>query len=126
MDDLLDRLFGGGEAEMISAFAPHTNVAESKTAYEITVDLPGMKPEEFNVEVKENELWITGERKQELEDEDLTFHRLERRYGAFRRVIPLMPDANRERLEAEYKEGVLRVRIPKTEAALPKRIPVKH
>jgi HSP20 family protein len=125
MDDLVGRLFGPAEGETIASFTPHMNVAESDKAYEITVDLPGMKPEEFNVEVKAGELWITGERRHESEEKGKTFHRVERSHGTFRRVISLAPDADAENVNAEYKEGVLHVTVPKTEAALPKRIEVK-
>ena len=125
MDDLVGRLFGPAEGETTASFDPHMNLAETEAAYEITVDLPGMKPEEFNIEVKSGELWITGERKHKSEEQGKTFHRVERRYGTFRRVIALAPDADAEQVNATYKEGVLHVTIPKNEAALPKRIVVE-
>ena len=125
LENALGRFLGPVEGDSIASFAPHMNVAETEGAYEITVDLPGMKAEEFNIEVKSGELWITGERKHESEEKGKTFHRVERCYGTFRRVITLPPDADAENVNAEYKEGVLHVTVPKTEAALPKRIEVK-
>ena len=83
-----------------------------------------MKPEEVNVEFKDDALWITGERKHESEEKGKTFHRVERHYGSFRRIIRLGTDVNPETINANYKEGVLTVTTAKTEAARPKRIEV--
>lgn len=105
-------------------FVPHTNIAETPEKLEVTVELPGMKPEEFKVEVHAGELWVTGEKKEEKEEKGKTFHRVERRYGEFKRVIPLPANVNPEQVVAEYKEGVLRIAVPKTEEAKGKTIPV--
>jgi len=126
MNQLVDRLFrwdDGGET--VLAFMPRANIAETEAGYEITVDLPGMKPEDFNLEIKEGHLWISGHREHETEEKDKTYHRIERQYGEFRRVIPLDAGIDPEKVDAEYKDGVLTVRVPKTEAARPKRIEVK-
>jgi len=106
-------------------FAPRTNVAETETEYEVTVDLPGMKPEDLDVELKDGHLWITGERKHEEEEKGKTYHRIERSYGHFRRVIPLEESVNPEKVDAEYKDGVLHITVAKDEAAQPRKIPVK-
>jgi len=126
MDQLMEQFFGaedGGRDRL--AFAPRLNVAETEKEFEVTVDLPGLKPEEVNVELKENQLWISGERRYEHEEKDKTWHRVERSYGQFRRVIPLDARVNPEGVQAEYKDGVLRITIPKDEAAQPKKISVK-
>jgi len=106
-------------------FTPRANVAETEKGMEITVELPGVKPEDVRVEVHGGELWITGEKKEEKEEKGKTFHRVERRYGEFRRVIPLPTTVDKEKITAEYKEGVLKVEVVKTEEAKPKRIEVK-
>ena len=106
------------------AFTPRTNIAETPEALEITLELPGLKPEEFHVEMRAGELWITGEKKEEKEEKGKTYHRVERRYGEFKRVIPLPANVNPEKVAAEYKEGVLRIAIPKTEEAKGKTIPI--
>ncbi|MDY0165104.1 MAG: Hsp20/alpha crystallin family protein [Thermoguttaceae bacterium] len=93
--------------------------------YEITLDLPGLKPDEVNVELKENQLWVSGERRHEAEEKGKTYHRIERAYGQFRRVIPLASQVKTDAIEAEYHDGVLRITVPKSEAAQPKRIEVK-
>jgi HSP20 family protein len=110
---------------MNGGFAPMTNVAETPEGFEVTVELPGMKPEDFTVEIKNGALWISGVKKEEKEEKGKTFHRVERSYGEFRRVIPLGATVAEERVVAEYKAGVLRVAVPKTETAKPKRVEVK-
>jgi len=126
MDELFDQLLRGwDDGEQLPAFAPRANVAETDTHYEVTLDLPGLQPEEFNVELKENQLWITGERKQEREEKGKTYHRIERSWGQFRRVIPFPSPVNADKVEAEYKDGVLRVLVPKDEASQPRKITVK-
>jgi len=125
MDRLLDSFFGEENGGRFEGFTPKINLAETEDHYEVTVDLPGMKPEEFDIQLTENELWITGERKQETEQRDRTYHRVERYYGKFRRVIPLSANVDRERVEAEYKDGVLRITVAKDESAQRKRIEVK-
>ena len=84
-----------------------------------------MKPEEINVEVHEGQLWITGQKKEETEEKCRSFHRIERHYGHFRRVIPLPSTVSDEEISAEYTEGVLKVTLPLAEAAKPKHITVK-
>jgi HSP20 family protein len=100
-------------------------VAETDTGWEVTLDLPGMKPEDFDVEFKHGDLWITGERKYEHEEEGKTYHRVERQWGQFRRVIRMGEEVDAERVNAEYKDGVLHITVPKTEMARAKRIEVK-
>ena len=121
---LMDHLYDteNGESRF---FAPRLNIAETDKAYEVTVDLPGMKADEFNIEFKEGQLWITGQRKQESEVKDKTYHRVERRYGQFRRVITLGADVDVDNVEANYRDGVLTLQVPKIPAAQPRRINVK-
>lgn len=124
MDELMDRFFGKDRETSSDGFAPNLNVAETDNAFEVTVDLPGMKPEEFNVEFHDGHLWVTGERKSESEETGKTFHRIERRWGTFRRVIP-MTNVDAAGITADYKDGILHITANKTEAAKPKRIEVK-
>src|SRR4030095_6876763 len=70
-------------------FLPEANIAETDKAVDVTVELPGMKPEEVKGELRDGALWITGEKKDEKEEKGKTFHRIERRAGAFRRGFTL-------------------------------------
>ncbi len=124
MDELFGDFFGredGGER----AFAPRTNIAETETHYEISVDLPGVKADDVTVELKSGNLWISGERKEEREEKGTTWHRVERQHGQFCRVFPLDMDVDADHIEAEYKDGVLRVTVPKSQTVRPKKIEVK-
>jgi HSP20 family protein len=126
MNQLMSNFFGREDGgRQLAWFAPRTNVAETDKSYDVTVDLPGMKPEEFTIELKEGQLWITGERKREEEEKGKTYHRIERQYGQFRRIIPLDVPVDADKVEAEYKEGVLHVTVPKSKTVKPKRIEVK-
>jgi len=124
-DDMLQRFFGGGNGSELSKWVPEVNVSETDKHFEVKVDLPGLKPEEFTVEFRQGDLWITGERKEEKEEKGKTRHRVERHHGQFRRVLPLGENVDPEHIDAGYKEGVLHVVVPKTEFAQPKKVEVK-
>ncbi len=126
MGTLMNRFFGPEEGwwQGKNGFMPHTNVAETEKGFEVTVELPGMKPEEVTVEMKDGRLWVAGEKKEEKEEKGKTFHRVERHYGEFRRVIPLPVAVEEEHVEAKFTEGVLRITVPKAVKALPKQIKV--
>jgi len=126
MDNLMTRFIDADNGhEMSQWYAPQANVSETDEEYEVTLDLPGMQPEEFNVELKHGDLWITGERKEETEKKGRRWHRVECRYGQFRRVIRLSDDVDPENVDAEYKDGVLRISVRKAETACTKHIDVK-
>jgi HSP20 family protein len=117
--------FRDPEARQSEGFSPTINVAETEKGYEIVVDLPGMNATDFNLEFKDGQLWISGERKHDPQDKGKTYLRMERMYGQFRRVVALGADIDVEKAEADYKDGVLTVRVPKAASVLPKRIPVR-
>lgn len=124
---MLDRMFGP-DAESwteLKAWSPRANIAETDDDIELTVELPGVKPEDVHVEMHDGELWVRGEMKDETEEKGKTFHKVERHYGEFRRVLPLPSAADKEKVDARLTNGVLRVIIPKTEKARPKAIKVK-
>ncbi len=126
MEDLMERFFGnGGEGWGLTRYTPSLSVAETDNAYEVSAELPGLKLEEVNVELKEGNLWISGEKKEEAEAKGKTFHRMERRHGEFRRMIRIPGAVEEQKVEAKFENGVLTVVIPKSEEVKPKRIPVK-
>jgi HSP20 family protein len=125
MENLMDRVFNPEEGRWLVGFVPAANIAETETAFEVTLELPGMKAEDFKVELKKGELWISGEKRDEKEEKGKTFHRIERSYGEFRRLIPLPGEVAEDKIEAEYKEGVLKVVVPKSEKVKPRRVEVK-
>ena len=126
MEDLMERYLGnGGEDWSLTRFTPSLNVSETENGYDVSVELPGLKPEEVNVEFKDGNLWISGEKKQETEEKGKTYHRIERRHGEFRRMIQLPGAADEEKVEAKFDNGVLAIQVPKSKESRPKRIPVK-
>jgi len=107
-------------------FLPEANIVETDKAVEVAVELPGMKPEEVKVEIKEGKLWIVGEKKEEKEEKGKTFHRIERRSGMFRRIFELPAEVVEDKVDARFAEGVLKITLPKAEKAAPKQIEVKR
>lgn len=126
MTEVMNRFFAPGDAGWTGEeFFPPTNIAETDKGYEVTLDLPGVKPEEVRVEMRNGELWITGEKKEEKEEKGKTFHRMERTYGRFERLVPLPGTVHEEKIEAAFKDGVLKVMLPKAVENKARRIEVK-
>jgi HSP20 family protein len=105
---------------------PALDVTVTEDAYQIDVEVPGLRPEDINVTVDQGMLTIQGERRSEEEKGDRSYHRVERHYGAFRRSISLPRDVDASKVEANYDNGVLRLRVPKTAGGQAKRIEVKQ
>ncbi|MFO0913233.1 MAG: Hsp20/alpha crystallin family protein [Pirellulales bacterium] len=127
MDQLLHQFWGQGEGRGQGPAQPMLtpiNLVETEQGYEVTVDLPGVKAEDVHVEIHEGQLVVSGERKSEAKEEGKTFHRVERRYGTFRRVVSLPTTINEQAISAEYTDGVLKVHLPKSEKLKPTRIQV--
>jgi HSP20 family protein len=126
-EELMERLFHPEEGRTPESgwFTPRIDFTETEAQYEVKVDLPGLKPEEVKVELRNGDLWISGQRKEEKEEEGKTYHRIERRHGEFRRVLPLPVEVAEEKIEARVENGVLTVNVPKTETVRPKTIEVK-
>ena len=125
MRDLMEGFWGNGGQLSTVNFVPNVDVVEKEGEFEVTVDLPGLKPEEVKVEFQGGALWITGERKEEKEEKGKTYHRVERSYGEFRRVLPLPSAVIEDKIEAKFTDGVLKVSVPKAEEAKAKHIEVK-
>jgi len=126
MNDLFSRFFQNDEGTtQLTQWSPHLNVSETEQSYDVSVDLPGVKLEDINVELRNGDLWISGSRSEESEEKGKTWHRVERYYGDFRRVIRLGDDVDAEHVDADYKDGVLHVSVPKSETAQTKKITIK-
>jgi len=125
VDNLIDNFFGNGEnGGQLQTFAPRTNISETKDAFEVTVDLPGMKAEDVDVSIEDGVLSITGERTHEEETKEKHFHRVERSYGKFQRAFTLTAPVEEDQVQAAYKDGVLTITLPKSEKAKPRQISV--
>ena len=105
-------------------WSPAIDISETPEAYLVAAELPGVEKEDVNVTVLENRLFNKGEKKQEAREEKQNIHRVERAYGAFSRSFDLPRAVEAEKITAAYKDGVLRVSVPKAEEAKPKQIEV--
>ncbi len=102
------------KAETEKSFTPRVDVAETETAFELHIALPGLEKDQIKVEVKDGLLTISGERKQVTET-STKFRTIETRYGSFSRSFRLGETANAETISAEFKNGILLVTVPKKE-----------
>lgn len=125
MDRLFSSLFGGGYGEREGLWAPVVDIEEDNDTILVKAEIPGMKKEDIKVSVQSNILTITGERKHESETKNKTFHRVERSYGKFSRMITLPTDVDSDKVKATYKDGILNITLPKPEAVKPKHIDVE-
>jgi HSP20 family protein len=91
----------------------------------VMVELPGVEPDDLQITMEDGLLTIQGERQFTAESSEQQFHRVERRYGAFRRSITLPAQVQAEQIEATFDNGVLEIVVPKAEEAKPKRIQVR-
>ncbi|HLI27305.1 MAG TPA: Hsp20/alpha crystallin family protein [Chloroflexota bacterium] len=103
---------------------PLADVEETDDAVIVRAELPGLRPEDFTVEATADRLIIRGEKREERAEQGRGFHRVERRYGAFVRSIALPCEVDCDRAEASYRDGVLRVTLPKTPAAKARQIKI--
>ena len=118
------RLFGNGGITL-PEWSLQVDISEDEKEYLVKADLPEMKKEDVKVTMEDNVLSISGERKAEKEEKNKKFHRIERSYGTFLRAFTLAEDADAKKIAAEFKDGVLKVHLPKTPAAKPKPVEVK-
>lgn len=110
--------------EHTTSWTPAMSVTESSDAFEVTLDAPGMQSDAFDITLKEGVLAVTGERVV-AESDDIKWHRSERRFGSFNRTVQVGEDVDVNRLDAEYKDGVLRIVLPRKDAVKPTRINVR-
>ena len=111
---LFDEVFGKEFPVKTQGWAPAINVAETKDEFTVTAELPGMKSEDVSVD------FTDGMLKTE-KDDDRTYYMWERRFGTFQRTLPFPGGIDDKKIAAEFKDGVLTVRLPKTEEVKPKR-----
>lgn len=127
----LNRLLGGrgegqaGDGMTFGDWAPAVDIRETDKEYLIKADLPEVKKEDVKVEFQDGFLTVEGERKHEKEDKGTTFHKIEREYGKFVRRFALPTEVDAAKVQAEFKDGVLSIHLPKSAKALPKSVEIK-
>jgi HSP20 family protein len=130
LNRILDEAFGGfpfqdqaGSTITSTWFAP-TDVSEDENSLNISMELPGVEPNDVRLSLENNILTIRGEKRQTSEENNERIHRFERTYGMFERTFALPNTVDPDKIEARYENGVLLVRIPKAERARPREIRV--
>lgn len=120
--DEFDRLVG--RAFSRNAWVPALDVRETDDRFELTLDLPGIDPDDVTVNYEDGMLSVSGKREFSKEESGETWHRVERGFGTFARQVRLPRTADAERIQASFDRGVLTVSVPKVEAAKPRTIEV--
>ncbi len=110
---MLDRIFNDTITTKTAKFSPSVDIAENSEAYEIHVAVPGMKKENFKIDLTDGRLTISGERKFEEIKKDKNYHSVETQFGAFSRSFYIPDDVNIEKISASYQEGILQINLPK-------------
>ncbi len=123
----IDKFFEGfGDGDSVwGAWSPAMDVSETENEILVHADLPGLSKDQIKVSLENNVLTIKGEKRQESDNKDKQFHRSERSYGSFTRSFRLPSEVAAGKISASYKDGVLALTLPKSEAAKPKEIEVK-
>ncbi|MFY8020231.1 MAG: Hsp20/alpha crystallin family protein [Bacteroidia bacterium] len=106
---------GLGKFERNVFFTPRVDILENEKQYEVHMALPGLKKEEISIEIEKNVLSISGERKMASDRKEDKYHTVENFYGKFSRSFTLPEQTDKENLDAELNDGILKIRIPKLE-----------
>jgi HSP20 family protein len=129
MNRMFNDFFSGREEDrdelITGSWNPAVDVAEHDDSFVIEAELPGMNKDDIKISVANNILTIHGEKKVEKEDKKKNYHRTERAYGSFTRTFNLPDNIKVDKVDAEFKNGVLLVTVPKSEEAKPKQIDVR-
>ena len=120
-DDFFEGSFGLspflGDPTLTRNVIPRLDVSETEKEITISAELPGMEPEDIHISLDRNALTISGEKRAEKEEKGERYYRVERSYGSFNRSIPLPKEVDANKIDATFKRGVLRVKLPKSKTA---------
>jgi len=119
---MLDRFFNESvNTRGLTDFTPHVDASETEKGFELQLALPGVKPEDINIDFQEGKLTITGERKLERREDGRRYHMMETQYGAFSRSFYLPDKVDPDKITAHFENGLLLVNVPKDEQKTMKR-----
>ena len=113
------------ESKKDSVWLPSVDVSETKNDVVVKAELPGMDPKDIEVTLSDGHLMIKGQKKHEKEEKDEDYHFVERSYGSFVRAVHLPKEVKHDKISASYKNGVLKVVLPKSEEAKTKEVKIK-
>jgi HSP20 family protein len=116
------RTWRSDEPAATTTWSPAVDIFETEGEIVVKAELPGMDRKDITLNLERNVLTLKGERRFEKEAKDDNYHRIERSYGGFSRTFSIPATVDEEKIHAEYKEGVLKIVLPKKEQAKPKQI----
>ena len=127
MDRLWNSFFERGtlRSEEGGEWLPSLDVAETKNEIVVKAEVPGLEPKDIDISLSDGLLTIKGEKKHEREEKEENYHLVERSYGSFARSIRLPNEVQSDKINASYKNGVLKIVLPKSEEAKKKEIKIK-
>lgn len=129
IDRAFNRFFGieknGNSATISIAWHPRVDIRESKDDFVLTMELPGVSKDDIHIHYEDDTLRVEGERKREVPGDGAEYLRSERVYGKFSREFKINTPVQSDRIEAEFKNGLLSIRLPKAEEAKPKQIKIQ-
>jgi HSP20 family protein len=128
MDRLWDSFLEGAprrRGEERGEWLPSLDVSETKNEVVVKAEVPGMDPKDIDLSLSDGVLTIKGEKKQEKEEKEANYHLVERSYGAFVRSVRLPREVQSDKISASYKDGILKIALPKSEEAKKKEIKIK-
>jgi HSP20 family protein len=126
MDSLWDRFTGERPTEWLRGeWVPSLDVSETKDKVVVKAEAPGIDPKEIAISLKSGILTLKGEKKQEREEKDESYHLIERSYGSFSRSVRLPAEVQEDQVKASYKDGILTITLPKTERAKERSIKIE-
>lgn len=125
MNRLFDSFFNDIEDQLPVAWSPRVDIKENADEFVLVAELPGLKKDDVKITLRENTLTISGEKKREEEKKDTSYHRIERFHGAFSRSFTLPAAVDSGKIQAVFKDGELKLSLPKIEEAKPKEIEIK-
>ena len=128
MDRVWDSFFEGHprkRGEDVREWWPSLDISETKNDLVVKVEIPAIDPKEIDISLADDVLTIKGQKKQEREEKEEDYHLIERHYGSFARSIRLPKGVQGDKINASYKNGLLRVTLPKSEEAKKKEIKIK-
>jgi HSP20 family protein len=125
LEEDIERLFGPSRGDLArAAWNPAMDLHEDKDTYIVKTDLPGLEKDDVSITMDADVLTLKGDRKPEKNSEENDVYRNERHYGSFQRSVRFASEVKADKITAKFKNGVLTITLPKSEAVKPKEIPV--
>jgi HSP20 family protein len=122
---LLDSVAGDTFGEVGAGVFPPLNITQDNDNFYVRAEVPGIKPDEISISVVRNRLSLAGKREIQREHERMSYHRKERAEGSFNRSVTLATEIDPDKVDAQYADGILTLRLPKAEKVKPRQITVR-